>query len=152
MSTTAEESTPTVDPERLMAFVFRTVGEIGASLNTALAVMGDRLGYYRSLRDHGPTTPDELARHTGTDVHYAREWLNAQAAGAIVEYDTATGRYYLPIEHAVALTDDSSPAYLGGLFQLAHGAECDVERVIGAATSGAGIAGGDHNADVQHGC
>jgi hypothetical protein len=32
---------PTVDGDRLMAFVFRAVGEIGA-----LVVMGDRLGYY----------------------------------------------------------------------------------------------------------
>lgn len=154
MSTTTEGSTHTTqaDPDRLMAFVFRTVGEIGASLNTALAVMGDRLGYYRSLRDHGPTTAEELARHTGTDVHYAREWLNAQAAGAIVEYDPGSGRYHLPIEHAVALTDDSSPAFVGGLFQLAHGAACDVAHVIDAAASRSGIAWGDHNADVHHGC
>jgi hypothetical protein len=29
------------------------VGEIGATLNTALVVMGDRLGYYRALAGGG---------------------------------------------------------------------------------------------------
>jgi hypothetical protein len=36
-----------VDPDKLMSFVFRAVDEIGATLNTALVVMGDELGFYR---------------------------------------------------------------------------------------------------------
>ena len=59
--TTTPDGEPTVDSDRLMAFVFRAVGEIGATLNTALVVMGDRLGYYRALAGAGPTTPAELA-------------------------------------------------------------------------------------------
>jgi hypothetical protein len=35
-----------------------------------------------------------------------------QAAGGYVGYDPDSGRYTLPAEHAVALTDESSPAYL----------------------------------------
>ena len=110
-----------VDPDKLMAFVFSAVEEAGAALNGALVVMGDRLGYYRSLAEHGPSTPAELAERTDTDQHYAREWLNAQAAGSFVTYDPSTGRYQLPPEHAVALTDETSPAFVGGLFQIAHG-------------------------------
>ena len=70
-----------------MAFVFRAVDEVGATLNCALVVMGDKLGYYRALADHGATTPAELGERTGTDEHYTREWLNAQAAGGYVTYD-----------------------------------------------------------------
>src|SRR6478735_9729003 len=94
--TAATPTTPTVDPDKLMAFVFRAVEEAGAALNCSLVVMGDRLGYYRSLADHGPSTPAELAERTDTDEHYAREWLNAQAAGSFVTYHLATGRYHLP--------------------------------------------------------
>jgi hypothetical protein len=79
-----------------MAFVFRAVGEIGATLNTALVVMGDRLGFYHALAGAGPTTPAELAERTDTDVHYAREWLNAQAAGGFVDYDPTSAGYTLP--------------------------------------------------------
>jgi winged helix-turn-helix protein len=97
--------TTAVDPDKLMAFVFRSVEEAGAALNAALVVMGDRLGYYRDLAAHGPSTPAELAERTDTDEHYAREWLNAQAAGSFVAYDPDTARYTLPPEQAVA-TDE----------------------------------------------
>ena len=52
---------------------------------------------------------------------HVREWLNGQAAGAYVEYDPDSGRYTLPAEHAIALTDESSPAYMPGFFQIALG-------------------------------
>ncbi len=143
---------PEVDPAKLMDFVFRAVDEAGAALNCALVVMGDRLGYYRSLADKGASTPAELAERTGTDEHYAREWLNAQAAGSFVTYDAGTGRYYLPPEQAVALTDESSPAFVGGLFQIAHGTASDAGRIIEAARSGIGVGWGDHNSDVHDGC
>ena len=41
---TAIEQPVDIDPEKLMGFVFRAVDEVGATLNTALVVMGDRLG------------------------------------------------------------------------------------------------------------
>ena len=135
-----------------MAFVFKAVEEVGAVLNGALVVMGDRLGYYRSLADQGPSTPAELAERTDTDQHYAREWLNAQAAGSFVTYDPSTGRYELPPEHAVALTDETSPAFVGGLFQIAHGTVCDSARIVDVARTGDGVGWGDHNSDVHVGC
>ncbi|MEV6495314.1 SAM-dependent methyltransferase, partial [Actinoplanes sp. NPDC051633] len=144
-----------IDTDKLMAFVFRAVDEVGAALNCALVVMGDRLGYYRDLAAHGPTTPDELAGRTGTGVHYAREWLNAQAAGGFVEYDAGTRRYTLPPEHAVALADESSPAFLPGFFQIAHGTVRDAEMVIKAAATtgpGGGLGWDRHNSDVHAGC
>src|SRR6187431_2287626 len=95
---------PAIDVPRLEAFVGRAIGEVGAALNCALVVMGDKLGYYRALAERGPLTPAELAEASGTDEHYTREWLNAQAAGDFVEYDPETRRYRLPAEHAIALT------------------------------------------------
>ncbi|MEO3761136.1 class I SAM-dependent methyltransferase [Mycobacterium sp. B14F4] len=150
MTTTA--TTEAIDYEKLMAFVMRAVEETGAALNSALVVMGDRLGYYRALDEHGPSTPAELAEHTATDEHYAREWLNAQAAGSFVAYDTTTGRYHLPPEQAVALVDESSPAYVGGLFQLAYGTLRDATHIVDVARTGDGMGWGEHNSDVHVGC
>ena len=128
-----------MDGDKLMGFVFRAVDEIGATLNTALVVMGDRLGFYRALAGAGPLTPAELAERTGTAERYVREWLNAQAAGGYVDYDPDTVRYTLPAEHAVALTDESSPAYLPGFFQIALGTVHDSPRITEAAKTGVGI-------------
>ena len=135
-----------------MAFVFRAVDEVGATLNTALVVMGDKLGLYRALAGAGPLTPAELAERTGTAERYVREWLNAQAAGAFIDYDPDSGRYTLPAEQAMALTDESSPAYLPGFFQIALGSVLDSPRITEAAKTGAGIGWHDHGHDVFDGC
>ena len=100
----------------------------------------------------GPLTPAELAERTGTAERYVREWLNAQAAGGYVDYDPDTVRYTLPAEHAVALTDESSPAYLPGFFQIALGTVHDSPRITEAAKTGAGIGWHDHVHDVHEGC
>jgi SAM-dependent methyltransferase len=143
---------PTIDGDKLMQFVFRAVDEVGATLNAALVVLGDRLGYYRDLAAHGPTTPADLAERTGTGEPYAREWLNAQAAGAYVAYDPASGRYTLPAEHAVALTVEDSPAFLPGFFQIALGTVHDTAAVAEAARAGAGLGWHERGPDVHVGC
>ncbi len=142
----------TIDTDKLMSFVFRAVDEVGATLNTALVVMGDKLGLYRALAGAGPLSPAELAGRTGISERYAQEWLNAQAAGGYLEYDPDSGRYLLPPEQTVALTDESSPAYLPGFFQIALGSVIDSPRITDAAKTGAGVGWHDHVADVHDGC
>lgn len=142
----------TVDGDKLNAFVLRAVDEVGATLNAALVVMGDKLGLYRELAGAGALTPVELARRSGVSERYVREWLNAQAAGEYVEYDPAGGGYTLPLEQAVALTDEASPAYLPGFFQIALGAVIDSPRITAAARSGEGVGWHEHNHDVFEGC
>ena len=149
---TATEHASTVDADRLMAFVYRAVGEVGATLNAALVVMGDKLGLYRALAGAGPLTPGELADRTATAERYVREWLNAQAAGGFVSYDPSSGRYTLGPEQTVALTEETSPAYLPGFFQIALGSVLDSPRVTEAVKTGKGIGWHDHVHDVHEGC
>ncbi len=130
-------------------FVFRAVDEVGATLNTALVVMGDRLGLYRALTD-GPLTPGELAERTGTTERYVREWLNAQAAGGYVTHED--GRYRLEPEQAVALTDEDSPYFLPGFFELALGSVLDSPRITEAVRDGGGVGWHEHDAHVHDGC
>jgi SAM-dependent methyltransferase len=148
---TTETPTP-VDGDKLMEFVFRAVGEVGATLNTAMVVMGDKLGLYRGMAGAGPITPVELARRTGASERYVREWLNTQAAGGYVTYDAADSTYTLPPEQAVALTDESSPAYLPGFFQIALGSVIDSPRIVESARNGEGVGWHEHNHDVFDGC
>ncbi len=149
---TVQPSVVSVDMDKLMSFVHRGVDEVGATLNTALVVMGDKLGLYKALAGAGPLTSIELAERTGTAERYTREWLCAQAAGRFVEYDPESNRYRLPPEQAIALTDESSPAYLPGIFQIALGSVIDSPRVMQVAKTGAGIGWDDHVADVHEGC
>jgi 2-polyprenyl-3-methyl-5-hydroxy-6-metoxy-1,4-benzoquinol methylase len=150
MSTTAPAVE--VDGEKLMEFVFRAVDEVGATLNSALVVMGDKLGLYRALAGSGALSPLELAERTGTSERYVREWLNAQAAGGYVTYDPDSGRYTLPPEQTVALTDQTSPAYLPGFFQIALGSVIDSPNILEAARNGDGFGWHQHVHDVHEGC
>jgi SAM-dependent methyltransferase len=150
MATTIEERP--LDSDKLMQFVFRAVDEVGATLNTALVVMGDKLGLYRAMVGAGPLTPAELAERTSTSERYVREWLNAQAAGGYVEYEADSGRYVLPPEQSVALTDEESPAFLPGFFQIALGSVHDSPRIAEAVRTGVGVGWHDHVHDVHEGC
>lgn len=149
---TVHHPTTAVDEDRLMQFVFRAVDEVGATLNTALVVLGDKLGWYRALAEGGPLDPDELAERTGTRTPYVREWLHAQAAGGFLTYDAASGRFTLPPEQAVALSDETSAAFLPGLFQIALGTVADSQRLALAARAEGGVGWHEHNADVHVGC
>src|SRR4051794_21370823 len=100
----------------------------------------------------GPLSPAELAQRTGTAERYVREWLNAQAAGGYVAYDPDSGRYTLPPEQTVALTDADSPAYLPGFFQIALGSVIDSPKIAEAARSGDGFGWHEHDHDVHEGC
>jgi len=140
------------DVDKLEQLVFRAVEEVGATLNAALVVMGDRLGLYRALAGAGPLTSSELAARTGTAERYVREWLNAQAAGGLVTYHPSERAYSLPPEHAVAFCDEDSPAYLPGLFENALGSVLDSPRITDAARTGAGVGWHEHNQHVHDGC
>ena len=150
MSTTTQAIE--VDGDKLMQFVFRAVDEVGATLNAALVVMGDRLGLYRALAGTDGLSPSELATRTGTAERYVREWLNAQAAGGYVHYDPDSGHYTLPPEQAVALTVEDSPAYLPGFFQIALGSVIDSPTIVDRVRTGAGFGWHEHVHDVHEGC
>lgn len=143
-------TTQTIDEAKLQDFVMTAVGELGATLNAALVVIGDRLGLYKAMAGAGGLTPRELADRTQTNERYVREWLNAQAAGGYVTYQD--GRYTLPTEHAIALTDEDSPAFLPGAFQLMTAAVRDEPKISEAFRSGAGVGWHQHHHDLFEGC
>nr|VFK80494.1 MAG: hypothetical protein BECKSD772D_GA0070982_11208 [Candidatus Kentron sp. SD] len=56
------------------------------------------------MTDLPPSTSEEIAQAAGLKERYVREWLAAMVVGRIIDHDPATGHYYLPSEHAAALT------------------------------------------------
>src|SRR5262245_21060807 len=134
-----------MDENKLMDFVHKAVGDVGSLLAGSMVVIGDRLGLYRALAGAGPITSDELATRTGTTERYVREWLAAQAAVGYVTYE-GDGRYALPDEHAIPLTDESSPACVIGAFETAIGAAQATDRIANAFKTGEGVFWGDHDA------
>src|SRR5947199_365913 len=136
---------------KLMEFVDRAVGDVGAVLGGAMVVIGDKLGFYRAMAGAGPLTPTELAARTGTAERYVREWLSAQAARGYVTYD-GDARFSLPDEHAVPLTDETSPACVIGAFEIAVGSVYATDTIAERFRTGEGFAWGAHDDHVLGGC
>jgi SAM-dependent methyltransferase len=116
-----------------------------------MVVLGDRLGLYRAMAGAGAMTPRELAERTATAERYVREWLCAQAARGYVTYE-GDDRFSLPDEHAVALTDETSPACVIGGFEIALGATIATDAIAERFRAGDGFAWGAHDAHVLTGC
>ncbi|HVM97131.1 MAG TPA: methyltransferase domain-containing protein [Candidatus Acidoferrales bacterium] len=136
---------------RVNDFVHKALGDVGSALTASLVVIGDRLGLYRAMADGRPTTPTELAQRTGTTERSVREWLAAQAAAGYVEYDATTQRYSLPPEHAVALVQEDSPAFVAGAFQAMTAAMRAEPKVREAFRSGCGLGWHEHDPELFHG-
>ena len=144
--------TPAINMDKLNAFMGQVVGELGATVNAGLIVLGDRLGLYKAMAESGPITSAELAEKTGTAERYVREWLNAQAAGGFVEYTPETQRYLLPPEQAMALANEESPAFVCGAFELATASLKSESQIESAFRSGAGFGWHQHDLGVSTGC
>jgi 2-polyprenyl-3-methyl-5-hydroxy-6-metoxy-1,4-benzoquinol methylase len=140
-----------MDEDKLMQFVGQAVGDIGAMLGGSMVVIGDKLGLYRAMAGAGSLTPAELADATGTSERYVREWLSAQAARGYVSYD-GDGRFSLPDEHAIPLTDETSPACVIGAFETALGGMYATDTITERFRTGEGFSWGSHDQHVLGGC
>jgi SAM-dependent methyltransferase len=140
-----------IDQDKLMDFLHRFVGDLGATMAAGNVLVGDRLGLYRALAEH-PMLPYELAERTGTATRYVDEWLRGQAAGGYVEYDPQTGAYSLTPEQAFALTDPEGAVFMPGAFELALGALRSDHKVTEAFRTGAGVGWHEHDDEVFSGC
>jgi SAM-dependent methyltransferase len=135
-----------VDEKKLNEFVEKVGNEWGASMGALLNFVGDRLGLFKAMAGAGGAlTPEELAKKTATHPRMIKEWLAAQAAGGYVTYNPAAGTYMLPEEQALALTDENSPAYIAGFYQVLAGLYKDQEKIIEAFRTGKGLGWGDHH-------
>src|SRR3982074_3465199 len=110
--------TPTLDMNKLNAFIGQFVTDLGAAVHTGMVVIGEKLGLYKAL-DGDQMSSAQLAAKTKTDERYLREWLASQAAGGYITYDEKTDKFSLNAEQAFTLAMEDSPAYLPGAFELA---------------------------------
>jgi SAM-dependent methyltransferase len=149
MSTAQQQ--PTLDMNKLNAFIGQFVTDLGASVHAGMVVIGEKLGLYKALAAR-PMTAAELAQSTETDERYVREWLASQAAGGYITYDEKSGSFSLTQEQAFTLANEESPAYLPGAFELALGSLAAVPRIAESFRTGAGMGWHEHADGVFHGC
>ena len=137
-----------INEDKMNAFLGKVVGDFGAALSSSLVYIGQKLGLYKAMAAADAVTPAELAEKTSTNERYVREWLINQAASGYVDYDPSSGRYSLSPEQALALTDESSPYYVGGGFFVVKAMTHAVNRIEDYFKNGGGMLWGEHDADL----
>ena len=140
-----------IDEDKLNEFMGQFVGDLGAALSVPLILIGDKLGLYRAMADSEPVTSEQLAERTECRERYVREWLCQQAASGYVEYDAEDGTFRLPPEQAMALTDEQSPAFIPGAFQLVAAVVKDEPQIAERFRSGEGFGWHEHHHDLYEG-
>jgi ubiquinone/menaquinone biosynthesis C-methylase UbiE len=138
----------------------------GAELLTV--ELGRRLDLYRVVRDRGPVTASELARHAGIGSRYAREWLEQQGAAGFLDVvtddartasvdpvlsgsDAGESRFALPAAHEPVLLSADDPANTVGFAPFLAGLGVTLPAVAQAYLSGTGVAYDRFGMEVRHG-
>jgi SAM-dependent methyltransferase len=151
-ASTSPVQTRPIDPDKLNALLGQAVHDMGAALHAPLIVIGDKLGLYRSMGDGVPVTAAQLAQRTGTAERYIREWLNANAAGNFVEYDSAGDTYFMTPEQALALAQDDTPIHLPGFYHMLASLMKDEEKITEIYRTGKGMGWHEHEKGLFEGC
>lgn len=119
------------DPRRAEEFGDRLMGVLNGAALALMTSIGHRTGLFDVMAQLPASDSETIARETGLDERYVREWLGAMVTGGFVEYEAATETYFLPREHAAALTREARPNNMAATAQwipLLGGVEDDVVR------------------------
>lgn len=135
----------TLNETKLHEFMGKMVGDMGAAIGTALVIIGDRLGLYKTLAGLGPMNSHQLAEKTGTSERYVREWLASQAASGYVEHHPETNRFSMTPEQVAVFADEDSPTYVCGGFYSIASVIADEPKITSAFRTGEGVAWGDRH-------
>ena len=131
----------------------RLFGSLLGTVEIMSVYLGDRLGWYRSLVSDGPASPVELARRTGTQSRYAREWLEQQAVAGllVVESDGAPDdrTFAIPPSTAEVMTDQNSLAYLAPLGRMFGAVGPVLPRLLEVYREGGGVSWDDLGDDAR---
>jgi SAM-dependent methyltransferase len=137
-----------IDQNKLEQTLGQLVTDMGATLNSALVMIGLDLGFWETLDGAGPTTSDSLAERTGVRERYVREWLSAQAASGYLMHDASADTFTLSPEQAMAFARPDSPVYLAGGYHLISAVFKDREKITERIRRGEGFGWHEHDPEL----
>jgi SAM-dependent methyltransferase len=107
-----------LDDTRTQAFAEQALGIVNGGCLSLMLSVGHRTGLFDTLATLEPASSERIAAAAGLNERYVREWLGAMVTGRVIEYDPATQTYWLPREHAAALTRAAGPDNLAEFAQV----------------------------------
>jgi SAM-dependent methyltransferase len=132
-------TTQQIDQAKAEAFAGTMVGMINGAMLSLMTSIGHRTGLFDTMAELPPSTSDEIAKASGLNERYVREWLGAMVTGRIVEYDPASRAYRLPPEHAMSLTRAAGPGNLATFNQFTSLMGNVEDQIVRVFQSGGGV-------------
>ena len=133
-----ETTSRPVDGDALKEMMGLVFGAFGGAVTSAMIHLGDRLGLYRALEDGEGVDSQTLARRTGLDERWLREWLQQQGAAGVLEY-REEGRFALSAEGAAVLANEEHPAFGCGFFSQLPQTMAVLEKLPESFRTGLGL-------------
>lgn len=137
-------------------FAEQLFGDALGAFNVMSIYVGEKLGAYEALAQHGPQTVAELATRVHAHERYVREWAEQQAASSILaclnpDDPPAERRFELPPGHADVLCNRDSLAYLAPFVRMVVGAGMQMEPLLAAYRTGGGVSWAQFGDDMRSG-
>ncbi|MFF8595903.1 class I SAM-dependent methyltransferase [Streptomyces sp. NPDC015220] len=133
------------------AFHQRLIDDAAAAVRGLTVSLGERLGLYRVLAEHGPLTPAEFAERAGITARYAEEWLHAQLSAAYVERHPSSDKYTLPAAHAAVLAESGAATFAAGFFTALKALYATEDLLADAYRIGDGVGWAEHDPALDTG-
>ncbi len=132
-------TTQTMDPARAEAFAGQIVGTLNGAFTGLMLSVGHRTGLFDKMAGMQPATSAEIAKATGLDERYVREWLGGMTVSRIIEHDGAKGTYSFPPEHAAALTRAAGPGNLAVMAEFIAQMGMVEDEIVASFRKGGGV-------------
>jgi len=145
---------PADEPAEAAAVADRLLSAALGALDILAIALGDRLGYYRLLAHREALTPPALAAASGTAPRYAREWLEHQAVGGLLEVldpsqEPDARSYRLRPGVAEVLADPDGLTYLAPLARQLAAAARQLPALAQASRTGRGVPWAAYGTDMR---
>jgi 2-polyprenyl-3-methyl-5-hydroxy-6-metoxy-1,4-benzoquinol methylase len=140
-----------MDRDRIEEFLDRFVGYASGATTIGLLAVADRAGLLSWLGENGAGTIEEIAGGARLEPRYVQEILSGLAAAGAVDYNPEGQVFTLPPEHAVFLSDESSPYFMGGWLDMIPTVMRQADGVVEATRHGGGVGFEEFGPDMIRG-
>ena len=132
-------TTQTMDPAKTEAFAGHVIGMLNGGMTSLMISVGHRTGLFDTMASMPPSTSQEIAKATGLNERYIREWLGNMTTARVVEHDAAKGTYWLPSEHAASITRAAGPGNLATFAEFLSQMGMVEDGIVEAFQKGGGV-------------
>jgi SAM-dependent methyltransferase len=128
-----------MDRQKVELFLDRFTGLAAGATTIGLLAVADKSGLTTYLGEHPSGTADEIAEGAVLNERCVKEILSGLTAAGVMEYDPATAVFTLPPEHALFVSNEDSPYFMGGWFDMIPAMLSQIPGVTQATVHGGGV-------------